>query len=96
MQEVSSAPITLEALKSIFNKAAVGLAVTDLEGQFVYANESYCRMTGYTFAELEKIDFLSITHPDYRRSNIEVVERLLRNEVTSIVLQKEYVKKMET
>jgi len=38
--------------KVIADKAAYGVSITNLEGQFIYVNESYAQMHGYTVDEL--------------------------------------------
>jgi PAS domain S-box-containing protein len=69
------------------------MSITDLNGKYVYANDAFCKITGYTLEELVKTDFLSITHADYQASNVELARRLLAEEVPAYVIQKEYVKK---
>jgi PAS domain S-box-containing protein len=87
------APPQLNGFHSVFSHAAVGLAITSLDGRYVYANDAFCKITGYTHEDLLKTDYLSITHPDYQPSNAELSRRLIAEEVPGFVVQKEYVKK---
>lgn len=87
------APPQLNGFHSVFSHAAVGIAITDLNNKYVYANDAFCRITGYNLEDLVKTDFLSITHFDYQASNAELSRRLLAEEAPAYVVQKEYVKK---
>ena len=46
-----------ELLRAVFDQAAVGFSMTDLDGRFLKVNEAYCRITGYTQEELLKTNF---------------------------------------
>lgn len=48
--------------RTAFAEAAVGLSLTDIDGRFIEVNEAYCKITGYTAADLYSHDFQSITH----------------------------------
>ena len=43
--------------RSIYTHAGTGIAITGLEGQFVQCNPAYCRITGYSEAELCAMKF---------------------------------------
>ena len=78
---------------SAFAHAAVGMAITDLNGRFVGVNDAFCRITGYSCAELRSLDFLSITHPDYREWHAKFINQMMERQVPAFVLEKPYVKK---
>ena len=50
--------------RTIFNQAAVGITVTDLDGKFLQVNQKFADIFGYTTAELQRLTFLQLTHPD--------------------------------
>jgi PAS domain S-box-containing protein len=50
-------------------------------------------MLGYSEAELLKLSFADITHPDDLRADVELAERLFRCEIPFYNLRKRYVKK---
>ena len=83
----------LNSFMSAFAHAAVGMAITDLNGRFVGVNDAYCRITGYSCAELRSRDFLSITHPDYREWNAKFIRQMIEREVPAFVLEEPYIKK---
>ncbi len=82
-----------ELLKSFFAEAAIGLSITDLQGQFVKVNPAYCSITGYTEAELEARDFQSITHPDDLPRRVAKVAALLSGEISSFLIEERYIRK---
>ncbi|HEV8371001.1 MAG TPA: PAS domain S-box protein [Pyrinomonadaceae bacterium] len=90
----SFAPQTLNGFNGAFTHAAVGIAVTDLNFRFIEVNESFCRITGYSAAELKETDSLSITDSAYRKWNRELLRKLVTNEMPALVLQKPYVTKI--
>jgi diguanylate cyclase (GGDEF)-like protein/PAS domain S-box-containing protein len=52
-----------EALYRVtFEKAAVGIAHTALDGRFLRANAKYCQLVGYTEAELLSKTFMDVLH----------------------------------
>ncbi len=87
------APYEVNSFMSAFAHAAVGMAITDLYGRFVGVNDAFCRITGYSCAELRSLDFLSITHPDYREWHAKFINQLMERQVPAFVLEKPYVKK---
>ncbi|MDP9071213.1 MAG: PAS domain S-box protein [Actinomycetota bacterium] len=82
-----------QRFRSHFADAAVGQAMTDLEGRFIAVNRSFCEITGYSQAELLALDFETITHPDDRNRNREELARLLRGETEAFDIEKRYLRK---
>lgn len=80
-------------IATAFHMAATGIAVVNVRGRFVYANQAYCQMLGYTQAELFQLDFLSVTHPDDVLVNADENAAVLRGERRSAVFEKRYVRK---
>lgn len=52
-----------ERLRAVFNQAAVGIAVADLDGRFEQANRRFLEIVGCSAAELQQCTFLDITQP---------------------------------
>src|SRR5262249_20494762 len=61
--------------------------------RFLLVNPAYCAITGYTEAELLATDFVAITHPDDRASNLHINRQLLAGDVASFDVEKRYVRK---
>jgi two-component system, cell cycle sensor histidine kinase and response regulator CckA len=77
--------------QALFEWSAAGTAMTSLDGRFLAANPTLCRMLGYTEDELCELDFRAVTHPDDRAANDRLHEQLLAGELPSFVLEKRYL-----
>src|SRR6266404_2535154 len=86
-------PNELNNFMTAFAHAAVGMAVTDLTGRFVEINDAYSKITGYSCEELRSLDVYSITHPDYRAVNVDLIRKLLAGDLPAFILEKPYIKK---
>jgi len=53
-----------ERFRSIFEKAAVGMATFGPDGRFLQVNPALCRFLGYLDAELARRSVWDVTHPD--------------------------------
>ena len=47
-----------ERWRAVFENSAIGVALTDLSGRFLFTNSAYQKMLGYTEEELLKLTFL--------------------------------------
>lgn len=75
-----------------FQYAAVGQAMTDVDGSLVEVNEAFCTITGYSREVLLGLRFSDITHPEDLADNLALVERLLAGQLPSFQLEKRYVR----
>jgi PAS domain S-box-containing protein len=82
-----------EVFRSMFSNAAVGIALTDAQGRFIRANAAYCAMLGYTDAELQLLDFATLTHPEDRAGQMELHRALLAAERDSYAYEKRCIRK---
>ena len=81
------------SFRSVFQSAAIGMVLSDLDGRCLAANHSFCQMIGYSEHELLGVTFHSLTHPDDLRVNLEQGRRLLAGETSSFSLEKRYLHK---
>ena len=82
-----------QRLRAIFNQAAVGLAVTDLDGYFIEMNHKFCDILGYSADELKRLTFRAITHPDDLAATLIRVRQLLAGEIAEYTQEKRYIRK---
>lgn len=68
----------------------ISIAITDPLGRFQACNLAYCNMLGYTQAELQCMDWLSVTHPDDQERNRELIDKLLKREISNFDIEKRY------
>ncbi|QRM56066.1 PAS domain-containing sensor histidine kinase [Sinorhizobium sp. BG8] len=81
-----------ERLQAIFSQTAGGFAQTDLSGRFVFVNNRYCEIVGYTEAELLKLRMQDITYPEDLPRNLVLFKRLTESG-ESFEIEKRYVRK---
>ncbi|MGG6296839.1 PAS domain S-box protein [Leptolyngbya sp. AN02str] len=85
-----------ERFRSIFNNVSVGVALADLEGRLVLANEFDCRFLGYSADELVGMHFADFTHPEDVAIDATNLQQLLDGEIPSYVIEKRYITKQQT
>ena len=80
-------------LSALFNQTVSGIAETDLTGRFIFVNDRYCEITGYTREELiGGMRMQNITHPDDLPINKEDFRRLVQ-QGTPFSVEKRYIRK---
>jgi len=79
--------------RSVFENSAIGVALTDLNGQFIAANPVYQKMLGYTEEELEQLSFLDITVEEDRDLSLELIKELLEGKRRQFQIEKRYRRK---
>jgi formate hydrogenlyase transcriptional activator len=82
-----------ERWRSVFENSAVGVALTDMTGRFLVANHVYQTMVGYTEEELRALQFLDITHEDYREANWALITELVEGKRRQFQIEKKYRRK---
>ena len=80
-------------LQGIFNNAAVGIGIVDLEGRYIQVNTTWCSMTGYSETELLKISYKDLLHPYERQKSSVNVERLMYGGIELNRDEKRFVRK---
>ena len=82
-----------QRLRAIFDQAAVGIAVANLDGRFTEMNDRFCRILGYAADELRHKTFLDLTYLDdvavTQKASIELRER----KIAEYSMEKRYVRK---
>ena len=69
-----------ELFRSTFDRAVVGIAHVSLEGNFLYINDRWCTIVGYTRDDLMMKSFEDLAYPDDRYENTAFLKSLLANE----------------
>ncbi len=83
-----------DQFRRIFEVASVGIVQADpRKGRIVNCNDTYCRITGYSFEELLEIDFPELTHPDDRESDWLIFSRAAGGETPNYLNEKRYIRK---
>jgi len=82
-----------ERWRSVFENSAIGVALTDLNGQFIAANPVYQKMLGYTEEELGQLSFIDITVEEDRNPNRVLIKELLEGKRPQFQIEKRYRRK---
>jgi PAS domain S-box-containing protein len=80
-------------LQAIFDNAAVGIALLDLEGRVVESNPGLQKMLGYTAEELAGKHFIEFTHPSDAETDEALFQELLAGKRDSYSLSERYIRK---
>lgn len=82
-----------ERFRSAFAYASIGMAISDLEGNFIKVNPSFCRILGYQEAELLGKSYRSLTHPDDMMLSSEQIHDVCCGVIPSFTVEKRYLTK---
>jgi two-component system, sensor histidine kinase and response regulator len=82
-----------ERFSSVFEDAAVGMALVSLDGRWRKVNQALCNLLGYSAEELSDKTFQDITHPDDLEAGLTNMHRLLDGEINSFRMEMRYFHK---
>src|SRR5467141_3419363 len=82
-----------ERWRSVFENSAIGVALTDLNRRFLATNHVFQAMVGYTEEELRTVNFLDLTHEDYRQANWTLITELVEGKRRQFQIEKKYRRK---
>lgn len=80
-----------ERFRTIFEQAAVGMSICNLDGGFFRVNQKFCDIVGYTHFELLQRTFYDITAVKYREQNQQYIEELLTGRRENYTMEKCYI-----
>jgi len=89
----SALRLSEERFRGIIGSAALGIVVCDVNGRIQVANEVFCRMLGYTEAELAALDKISLLHPDDRVRYQNALDRLMAGDIQSFIMEMRCLRK---
>jgi diguanylate cyclase (GGDEF)-like protein/PAS domain S-box-containing protein len=77
--------------EDVFECAAIGMALLSPAGQWLRVNTAVCDLVGYSAAELLKMTFQDITHPDDLAGDLALVGQMLDGTIRTFQLEKRYL-----
>jgi diguanylate cyclase (GGDEF)-like protein/PAS domain S-box-containing protein len=80
-------------LRSIFDRAPVGIAYTSADGAVLEVNQKLCAMLGYTADELRGTSMTALAHPDDRERHERLTQDLLAGRLTIINDEQRYLRR---
>ncbi|MBW4578596.1 MAG: PAS domain S-box protein [Tildeniella nuda ZEHNDER 1965/U140] len=76
--------------EALAHQAPIGILQLGLDGGITYANPAFCKLIGYTEAQLRRLDNRAISHPEDFAAEVRVVQQMLDQGQRQQVLQKRY------
>jgi diguanylate cyclase (GGDEF)-like protein/PAS domain S-box-containing protein len=88
-REISQAQ---ERFRRAFEDAPIGMAVADLEGNYLDVNQALCAITGYPADALCGMHFSAITHPEDLAGDLAEIKALLDGDLHTTSTEKRYLR----
>lgn len=85
--------VSEQLYRSTFELAAVGVAHVSPEGRWLRVNRKLCEIVGYSEAELLRLTFQDITHPDDLATDLAQTEKVRSGKLDTYSLEKRYIRK---
>ncbi|MBI2572093.1 MAG: PAS domain S-box protein [Candidatus Schekmanbacteria bacterium] len=82
-----------ERYRASFERAGVGIAHLTVNGRYIWVNEKFCEILGYSRDEILGRTFQHITHPDDLVSNLDNHRRLVAGQCATFSMEKRYLNK---
>ncbi len=83
----------VERFHAIYDQSAIGLCECGLDGRFFRANAAFCRMLGYSEAELLEKRWQDVTHPDDLARDEDYAAQVVQGQIRSYEMEKRYLRK---
>lgn len=82
--------VVRERFESGFAHAPIGMALVEVNGNWLQVNEALCRITGYPEVDLKTTTLDAITHPDDIALAADDLRRLLAGQIPSYQVEKRF------
>ena len=82
-----------EQFRATFAQAPLGMVLTDLEGRIQQVNAAFCQLSGFSDAELQHREILSLTAPEDRAFLQAQLDDLLMGRRASTVIEKRLLRR---
>ena len=91
LRDVSEHLDYADLFEAAFRHAAIGMAVSGLDGRIIRVNAAVCRMLGYSEADLLAQQVQTILHPSMDADAGREVARLTSGEIESCTLEQRFI-----
>lgn len=85
--------VSEEQFRSMFEGAAIGIGLDNLQGQIIQSNPALQRMLGYSREELHQKTFAEFTHPDDIETDLQLFQEMIAGERDSYQMEKRHLRK---
>jgi len=79
--------------EKLYENGPFGMVMADKDFRFAKANPTFCSIMGYSEAELQKMTFVDLTHPDDSKKDKSNVQKLINKEIQVYKTDKRYIRK---
>ena len=79
--------------RAAMQNAPIGMALVSPEGRWLQVNSAVCEIVGYTPAELMRLTFQDITHPEDLGEDLALVGDMLAGRIATYSMDKRYIRK---
>ena len=79
--------------RTVFEEAAIGIALMDLEGRYLASNAAFQEMLGYSGEELRGLPFATVTYPEDLAADMGLFQGMVAGERDSYRIEKRYVRR---
>jgi len=90
---VGGAPSKNQHATGAFEQSAMGMALVELNGNWIRINPAMCQILGYSEQELRAKTLQSLTHPEDLEPELNRVSKVLKGEIHSFQMEKRYLHK---
>lgn len=81
-----------ERFRAIFNQAAMGIALTELDGRILVSNKRFAQIVGREPEQMTQFNVSEITHPEDRPLSQDYLRRAMTGELPGYSLEKRYLR----
>jgi PAS domain S-box-containing protein len=81
-----------EKFRAVFERSVIGKSITSINGG-IKINDAFCKMVGYSEAEINGKRWQELTHPDDLERDVEIFHSILRGEKESARWEKRFIHK---
>jgi len=85
--------ITEEKFRKTFDSAGIGMAMVDMNTEWMRVNKSLCKMLGYTEKELLSLTYQDFTHPHDLEQDKILLAEVLKGNLDDYEIEKRYIHK---
>ena len=79
--------------RAVFEEAPIGMALVDMNGYLVRSNNAFQQLLGYSGAELSRMIFSEVTHPDDLAADWELFGDLVAADIAHYQILKRYLRR---
>jgi PAS domain S-box-containing protein len=79
--------------RTLFESAAIGIAIASPEMRMMQANEAFRTMLGYSLAEIRTMTFLELTYSEDREHTHQLINEVLEGQRDSYHVEKRFLRK---